>query len=226
MEPKNKNLLKFLLLILLIGIAVYTFKFSPYAEKITISGIKDYVLGFGALSFLVYIAIYAFGTLVSIPGTILTFVGAILFGTWLGTGLTVIGATIGASAAFFAARHLGRDFVQGLMKGKFKTFQKQVEKHAFKGILFLRLVPAFPFIAINYGSGLVKMKFMDYFWATFIGIIPGTFVYTYLFSTWGDAVLMGDFTWKQALTPQLLLPLGLFALLLIAPLAVKKLKKA
>ncbi len=226
MKHKTKALLKFALLIVLVGLAVYIFKFSPYAENITVQGVKEYVLGFGTSSFLVYILIYAVGTLVSIPGTILTFVGAILFGTWLGTALTVIGATVGASAAFFAARWLGRDFVQDLLHGKFKAFQKQVEKHAFKGILFLRLVPVFPFIALNYASGLIKMKFRDYFLATLIGIVPGTFVYTYLFATWGDAVLMGTFSWQQALTPELLLPLGLFAALLIVPLAVKKFRKA
>jgi len=225
-KHKTKDLLKFILLLVLVALTIYAFKFSPYAEKLTVQSIKSYVLGFGALSFLAYMLIYAVGTLVSIPGTILTFTGAILFGTWLGTFLTVIGATMGASAAFFAAKWLGRGFVQDLMHGRFNAFQKQVEKHAFKGILFMRLVPVFPFIAINYGSGLVKIKFRDYFLATFLGIIPGTFVYTYLFATWGDAVLTGTFSWQQALTPQLLLPLGLFVPLLLIPLALKKFKKA
>lgn len=163
---------------------------------------------------LVFISIYAIGTLISVPGTVLTFAGAVLYGPWLGTIVNVIGATIGASLAFFAASYLGRDFIERLMQGKLESFQKRTEKDGFKAILLLRLVPLFPFVGINYAAGLTRIHFKDYFLATLIGIIPGGFVYTYLFATLGDKILTSGFHIKDLMVPEVLIALGLFAALI------------
>jgi len=225
MTMKSRAVLKFLLLIVLVGLAVYVFKYSALAQQLTLDNIKSFVGAFGGWSFVIYILLYALGTLVSIPGTLLTFIGAILFGTLFGTLFTVIGATLGASAAFFASKYLGREFVQGLLKGKLDKLNKSIEKNAFTGILVMRLIPIFPFIGINYGCGLCNIRFRDYFTATFIGIIPGTFIYTYLFATLGERVLTGDFGMKDLLTGEVLLPIVLFILLLIVPQLYKKFNK-
>ncbi|PIN74857.1 hypothetical protein COV18_05555 [Candidatus Woesearchaeota archaeon CG10_big_fil_rev_8_21_14_0_10_37_12] len=211
---RAKHLFKFILLIALLSLTVYIFKFSPLSETLTQEFIHDFVLSFGTLSFLIFIVVYALGTLVSVPGTILTFVGAILFGTWFGTLVNLLGATIGASLAFFVAQYLGRDFVKSLMGERLNEFEKKVEKNGFAVILLLRLIPIFPFIGINYASGLTKIKFKDYFFATLLGMIPGTFIYTYLFAIIGEKILADGFQLTNLLSVEVLIPLVLFAVLI------------
>lgn len=100
--------------------------------------------------------------------------------SFYGTIYTVIGATLGASAAFLTARHLGRDFIEGFLKGRLKVFDDGAERHGLKAVLFVRLIPLFPFNIVNYGAGLSKIRFKDFFFATLIGIIPGSFAYVNL----------------------------------------------
>lgn len=222
---KRSAIIKFGFLMVFFALIIYLAKFSPVSEQFTVPNLQRLVEEFSFVSWLAYIVLYALGTMAAFPGVILTFAGAILFGTVKGTVLTVIGATIGASGSFFVAKFLGRDFVEQLLGGRLDKLQNAIEKHAFKALLFMRLVPVFPFNGLNYGSGLVRMRFNDYFWATMIGIIPGTFVYTYLFATVGERALIGDLVWADFATPQLLVPIGLFVLLLIIPIVLKRYKK-
>jgi len=215
MEHKYKHALKFALLIAILAVAIYFLRFSSYAEKISAEALREFVYGFGVYGFLVFILIYAVGVALSVPGTLLTFVGAILYGTWMGSLVNLIAATLGASIAFFAAKYLGRDFCQKLLRGKFDEFQKKVEKNGFSVILLLRLVPLFPYIGINYASGLVKIKFKDYFLATLLGMIPGAFIYTYLFATVGEKVLTKGIELKDLLTLEVAIPIALFVGLIV-----------
>lgn len=222
MEKSTKTKLKFGLLLLALAIVVYVVRFSPLAGKISPLALREFISGFGVFGFLIFILLYAVGTAFALPGTVLTLVGALIFGAGLGTLLNVLGATIGACFAFFAASYLGKDFVQGLLKGKFDDFQNKVENKGFSVILLLRLIPIFPFIGLNYAAGLTKVKFKDYAAATFLGIIPGTFVYTYLFASIGEKVLTDGLSFSDLFTVDILLPIGLFATLLISTLVVKK----
>lgn len=214
MHENLKRAVKFVFLIAFILFGVYLVRYSPLASKLTYESIKTLVESFGLAGVLVFISIYAIGTLISIPGTVLTFAGAVLYGPWLGTIVNVVGATIGASFAFFAASYLGRDFIERLMHGKLDAFQRRAERDGFKAILLLRLVPLFPFVGINYAAGLTRIRFKDYFLATLIGIIPGGFVYTYLFATLGDKILTSGFHVKDLMVPEVLIALGLFASLI------------
>ena len=233
MKSKSKSFIKFIILVVLILALIYFFNFTEFGSSFkTVEGrtlanekIISFVEGFGAFSPIIYILMYALLTIVLFPGVILTFVGAILFGTLWGTIYTVIGATIGASGCFLAAKILGRDFVEKILKGGFKKFDKKCGEEGFRGILILRLIPLVPFNVLNFGPGLTKIKFKDYFWATFLGIIPGTFVYTYLFATFGEKVLTGSLTLNEVLTFEFITPIVLFVLLIIISLFIKKSKK-
>ncbi|MBI5181629.1 MAG: TVP38/TMEM64 family protein [Nitrospirae bacterium] len=174
-----KNL-KFTILILLIISTIVLLKFTDLGTKLTPDSIRAFILSFGALAPIVYIAIYSIAPVFMIPGTFISFIAGVAFGGFYGTIYTVIGATFGASAAFLTSRHLGRDFIEGLLKGRLKIFDEGAERHGFKAVLFVRLIPLFPFNMVNYGAGLSKIKFKDFFLATFVGIIPGTFAYVNL----------------------------------------------
>ncbi len=207
-----KNL-KFIILLFLIISAIVLLRFTDLGAKLTPDAIRAFVLSFGALSPLIYIAIYSIAPVFMIPGTFISFVAGVAFGGFYGTIYTVIGATFGASAAFLTVRYLGRDFIEGLLKGRLKIFDEGAERHGFKAVLFVRLIPLFPFSMVNYGAGLSKIKFKDFFLATLIGIIPGTFAYVNLGNSITDIR-----SWRFVLA------LAFLILLIIAPFIYNRMR--
>jgi uncharacterized membrane protein YdjX (TVP38/TMEM64 family) len=164
---------------------------------------------------LIYVAVYIGGTVAFLPGTALSFAGAVLFGAYEGTLYTWIGATIGATLAYLMARVLGRDFVERLFGGRFAAFDQRIRAHGFTGLLLIRLLPVFPFNAVNFGCGLVGIRLRDYMLATAIGIVPGTFVYQFLFAKFGRKILTEGLQLEYLGDPELWLALGLFVAFVI-----------
>jgi len=127
-----------------------------------------------ALYALLYIAVVA----TSIPvGTALTLAGGFLLGTWLGGGVTVISATLGATIVFLAARSAFGDVLRERAGPWLKRFEAGFRDNAFNYLLALRLFPAAPFFVVNLAPAFLNVKLRDFFFATLIGIIPGTLVY-------------------------------------------------
>lgn len=208
---------KFALLLSFLAAAVVFFYFTETGRGITPTTARDFIQAKDPLAArLIYVLFYIIGTVVLLPGTVLSFAGAVLFGPWEGTLYTWIGATIGAVLAFFLAKALGRDFVDRLLKGKFQAFDERIRDNGFMGLLILRLIPLFPFNGINFGSGLTSIRFRDYLLATAIGIIPGTFVFQYLFAKVGSKILDEGFKLEYLWDGDLLLALGLFTAFIVA----------
>jgi uncharacterized membrane protein YdjX (TVP38/TMEM64 family) len=105
---------------------------------------------------------------------------------------------------------LGRDFVERLFGGRFAAFDQRIREHGFTGLLLIRLLPVFPFNAVNFGCGLVGIRLRDYVLATAIGIVPGTFVYQFLFAKFGRKILTEGLQLEYLRDPELWLALGLF----------------
>ncbi len=212
--------IKAVIFFVIIVAVVYVFRFSPFAQEITIESIRQFLLSFGFFTWILFILIYAIGAVISIPGTILTFVGAILFGAWLGTLLNVIGATIGATLAFLVARYLAHDYIDGLFK--YENIKQKLNEHGFKIIFILRLLPFVPYFALNYVAGLSRIRLKDFILASFLGMIPGTFIYTYLFATVGEQILTEGFSLQAILVPEVFIAIGLFILLMTSTIFIKK----
>jgi len=125
-----------------------------------------------------FIAVYITATALSLPGgAILTLTGGAVFGAVTATLVVNVGATIGATLAFLLARYLFRDAVEARLGARLMAFNAGLEKGAMGYLLFLRLVPLFPFFLINLGAGLTQVRLRTYFLATMVGILPGSFVY-------------------------------------------------
>ena len=137
---------------------------------------------------LAYMVVYAAATALAIPGSILTLVGGATFGVFWGTLYTTVGANVGANLAFLIGRALGRDGVERLARGRLQALDRATVNHGFRGLLTLRLIPAVPFNALNFGSGLTAIRWPTYALATLVGIFPGTLVYT----MFADALLAGS----------------------------------
>jgi uncharacterized membrane protein YdjX (TVP38/TMEM64 family) len=177
------------------------------------------VKSWGVAAALVYIAIYGLLVALSVPGgAILTIAGGFLFGTWLGALCAVIGATLGATGIFLAARaglgglaQRGGRFV-GKLEAGFRA-------DAFNYLLVLRLVPIFPFWLVNLVPALVGVSLATFVLATFLGIIPGTFVYASLGNGLGSVVEEPDL--MIVFKPSVLVPIVGLAILALIPVGYK-----
>lgn len=169
-------------------------------------------LGFTAL----YAALVAF----AFPAaSILTIAGGFLFGWLVGGSLAVIGATLGATGIFVAARHAFGDLLRKKAGGAVKRFAQGFRDDAFAYLLVLRLTPVLPFLAVNVAPAFFDVSLRTYVVTTFLGIIPGAMVYAFLGSGIDQALANigeGDVEIADLVTPEMtiaLLGLGALAIL-------------
>lgn len=136
---------------------------------------------------------YAFMVAFSLPIAILaTPVGGFLFGTWAGAGLSVLGATAGSVAVFLAARYAFRDLFRERAGARLARFEAGFRHDDFSYLLFLRLVPVFPFWLINIVPALLGMRLRRYVPATMLGIAPAAVVYSSVGSGLGMVLKRGE----------------------------------
>ncbi|BDG71070.1 TVP38/TMEM64 family protein [Roseomonas fluvialis] len=165
-----------------------------------------------------YVLAYVGVVALSLPGgVVMTLAGGLLFGPWVGTALTVVGATVGACLLFLAARSALAPLVAGRAAGLVDRIRPGLERDGFFYLLTLRLIPVVPFWLANLAPALVGMPFGAYAAATFLGIIPGTAVFSGIGAGLGDILAAGGRPELGIIfSPPILLPLlGLAALSLI-----------
>jgi uncharacterized membrane protein YdjX (TVP38/TMEM64 family) len=130
-------------------------------------------------SVIAFIAVYAAVVGLSLPGAaVISIAGGFLFGLWFGTACNVIGATIGATLLFLAARTVFADFLHSKAGPWLQKVESNFQENAFSYLLFLRLVPVFPFFAVNLVPAFLGVRLRIFVVTTFFGIIPGALVYT------------------------------------------------
>lgn len=154
--------------------------FLPLKEWI--KSLTDWVEHLGPLGFLAFIGIYAVGTVLFVPGSLLTIAAGLVFGLGLGTLVAWLGAVLGSAFAFLIARYLARSKIEEKTKhnAKFKAIDGAIGKQGWKIIGLLRLSPLIPFNASNYFYGVTAIGFWPYVLASAAGMLPGTLLYVYL----------------------------------------------
>ena len=126
----------------------------------------------------IFFLVYVLATSVSFPGAlILTLAGGALFGLVQGTLLISFASTIGALFAFLVARYFLHDFVQNKFSDRLTLINQKVEKEGAFYLLFLRLVPAFPFFLVNLVMALTPIRAWTYYWVSQLGMLPATLIY-------------------------------------------------
>jgi uncharacterized membrane protein YdjX (TVP38/TMEM64 family) len=148
----------------------------------------DGIAGLGAWGPLLFIAIYILACVLFLPGSVLTLGAGVLFGLFAGSVIVSIASTLGATAAFIVGRYFARDWVAKKIEGNpgFKAIDDAVAKEGWKIVGLTRLSPVFPFNLLNYAYGLTKVSLRDYFFASWMGMLPGTVMYVYIGSVVGD----------------------------------------
>lgn len=171
---------------------------------------------------------YAGAVALSLPcATIMTLAGGFMFGAPLGAILAVVGATFGATLLFIIARSALGDALRLRASPFLARLAEGFCKDSFSYLLFLRLVPAFPFCAVNLAPALIGMRLAPYVAATALGVAPSAMVYTMFGASLGQVFdVGGEVRLKDAFSPTLaaaLLGLGLMSLL---PVALRRLRDA
>jgi uncharacterized membrane protein YdjX (TVP38/TMEM64 family) len=168
-----------------------------------------------------FIAIYISQTALSLPGAaILSLAAGAVFGAVMGTLYVNIGATVGATLAFLVARYLFHDVIQNKFGSRLEKINKELETRGLNYLLFLRLVPVFPFFLINLGAGLTNMSLRTFIFGTMIGIIPGSFVFCN-----AGASLATITSVSEVASPRVLGSFALLGLFALVPVFYQKFKR-
>jgi len=184
----------------------------------------DSVADHRALALAAYVIAYAILVAISFPGaTALTIAGGFLFGLWLGTIASAVGATLGAALLFLAARHAFVDLLRARAGPWLARVERGFRADGISYLLVLRLIPLFPFFVVNLVAPFLGVTFATYAATTFLGILPGSFVYT----SFGDGLgaifdAGGEPTLAGILTTEIVIGLVGLAILAMLPVIYRR----
>lgn len=220
----TNRLLKALVALLFIGalVAFFALDGQRYLTLETLQQNRNALLEFTQQHYwqalLITVAVYTAATAISVPGAVLlSLATGFLFGRWVGTWVIVISATTGAALVFLAARYLFADAMRAKLGGKLRELSDGFARDAFSYLLFLRLVPLFPFWLVNLAPAFTGIRLSTYVVATAIGIIPGAFVFANLGQSLGRIQ-----STAQLVSPETLGALALLGILALVPVLAKK----
>lgn len=128
-----------------------------------------------------FIALYVLATVCVVPGLILTVAAGAMFGLWRGVALVSVASVLGATAAFFVGRTVGRGWTERRIATwpRFRALDRALTERGFWIVLLSRLSPLFPFNLLNYAYGVTAVRPRDYVAASWLGMVPGTVLYVY-----------------------------------------------
>jgi len=219
---RRQSLIKAGILAAFIAAAIGLVRFTPVQDYLTADALSGLLASAGLWAPLAFILIYAIGVCLFVPGSILTGFGAVIFGAYWGFVYVWVGAMIGAAAAFWIGRTLGRDFAASLIGDRLRKYDDSIERNGFAAVLYLRLL-YFPFTPLNFGLGLTKVHFWDYFFGTGVGILVGTFIFTFFIGTLRDVWVSGD--WGALWSLKVFFSIGLFVISFFIPKLIQKVRK-
>ena len=213
---------------LLFAAVILFFYLSGIGEYITLGYLKsrlneflDYYESHKLLVIGVYGAVYLLFTAFALPGAVvLTLAGGAIFGVLSGTLVVSLSSTAGATIAFMGARYMFRDWIEKRYRGNLAKFSEGVAENGFSYLLFLRLVPIFPFFIINVVMGLTRVDLKTYVLASWIGMLPGTFVFIY-----AGAQLSGIDSIGSVMSGRVLLAFLMLGILALLPVFYKKIRR-
>jgi len=217
---------KLIILAIIVVIAVFI-RNSPYSEYLTFSYLEEnsdallaYVSDNRYISIISYVFVYIVVAGLNLPGAaVMSLSGGFLFGAGFGTAFAVTGATLGACIGFLVSRYLLGDVLNTKYEKQLAKFNKELAVNGYLYMLTLRLIPIFPFFVINIVAGLTKLRLFTFFWTSFIGMLPGGFVYVYAGSR-----LSNIESPKDIFSPGMISAFILFGLLMLVPVVYKKVK--
>lgn len=183
------------ILLMLLGLFLVYYNWG-LIHNLEIEGIVEFIRDKSYISVILYWSMYLIKPLfLIIPTNMLVLVGGGLFGPIKGFIFTMIGFAISGTIAFYLARLLGRDFVEGILKKRFSKLENMMQESGFKYLFILRLPPIIPYDPLSYACGLTNISYKDFILASLIGVMPETICYS----------IIGT-SFKKPLSPQFIIP--------------------
>lgn len=190
-------------------------------KSLTPAALRDYIRSFGQLAVLAYIIAYALDTISILPPIApLSLAAGLAFGKFWGALYLMTAALIGTSATFMIGRYFGRGLIEKILKGKFKDLDDKLAERGFMTVLFFRVIPLVPYEVLNYAGGLSRIKFKDYFLATFLGLIPGVIVSAFFGGSLGEIKSIRDI-----FAPKFLSAAGITIVIMAVPIIYRLIRK-
>jgi uncharacterized membrane protein YdjX (TVP38/TMEM64 family) len=211
MKVKVYNLKKVAILALFLLVTVFI---VVYFRLYDLTNIRRIVSSYGKWAPAFFMLLCVIRPIILLPIGLFSVLGGLLFGYWIGTVYTIVGSTVGSVIAYYMARYWGREWVESLLKGKMKHLDKKCRERGLTVTFLMRVIPILPCDVVSYICGFSNIKMLDYILGTFLGIIPGTFVYSYFGSSLGNMY-----------SRQFILSVLLIVILSLIPLIVKKFSK-
>lgn len=206
-------------LLLVAGLAGAATLVAVNRDRLDVAAMEQLTRDLGVWAPISHIVLFAVGTILFAPGLIFGLVGGALFGPFVGTLLNLVGATLGATAAFLIARYVAADWVRASTGARIERLISGVEAEGWRFVVLMRLVPLVPFNLLNYALGLTRISLPQYVIASVIAMAPGTLAYTWLGYA-GRQALGGE----TAAVRYGLLALGLLAAIAFVPRLVSRLR--
>ncbi len=177
---------RILLALVIVGGLVAAFVLLDVNAKLRV--VLEWIEGLGPAGPLLLIAVYVLACVLSVPGSLLTLGAGVVFGVFEGYLYAAAGSVLGATAAFLVGRTIARDWVKRKLESneRFRAIDQAVARKGWRIVFLTRLSPVFPFNLQNYMYGITGVSLRDYFFASWIGMIPGTILYVYLGSAAGS----------------------------------------
>ncbi len=170
----------FLRLAILAALVGGAFVLVASSGSLSAQRVRDWVDGYGVAGPLVFIAVSAALTPALFPGPLLAGASGLLFGTWLGTPISIVSATLGATLAFCLSRWIAHDAVEDLEGRRIRALRELIGRRGFLSVLYARIVPGVPYNLVNYAAGLTPVALRAFVAATALGCAPRAFAYTAL----------------------------------------------
>jgi uncharacterized membrane protein YdjX (TVP38/TMEM64 family) len=177
---------KVLLLVFLAGAGI--FLAARFDLRALLKSVLDAISSLGPWGPVLFVVLYIVASICFIPASILTLSAGALFGVVRGTAYVMLGATLGATAAFLVSRYLAREWVARKIEGntRFRAIDEAVAREGGKIVFLTRLSPVFPYVLLNYVFGITRVSVRSYFVASAIGMLPASILYVYVGSIAGS----------------------------------------
>lgn len=208
---KIKTIISILISAAIIGIIIVTQAW----QFVTPENIKNLLLSAGKFSPIVYAVLYAIASFIPFLSPIMSVAGGLVFGAVWGTIITVIVATLSATLPFLIVKRFGKKWAEKKLQGsRFEKYHEKANKNSFLFVFYMRLIPAVPYELQHYIAGLTEISLGKYLLATLLGILPGTFAFSFL----GESI-------THIGSPKFWIAIGVFIVAFAIPLGIQYFKK-
>ena len=204
--------------IVLLAAAVVGLYLSPVRDQLTRDNVRAFVEHLRGLWYgpLVFIGTFMLACVFVLPASLFGLAAGFIWGWGLGGVYSLTGAMLGAVASFYVGRFVGEGMLEKFGRMG-RAVAKQVAHAGFRSLLVLRFIPGIPFAVLNYGAGVAGVRFRDFVAATFLGVLPSTFVFSYC----ADALFNGSMSEGDAFR-RLAVVCALMLAIILLPMAVKR----